>query len=125
PGPWRLWVGARGRGGAFGGVERSGRPPWLGDGGGGVGGRWGGGGGPGGQGPGGQPALDLVRLDRPRLDLHRVGLQVLELDELVLGDRARERGDEILLSSAVRRRRLRERERAEGFLELRADAVER
>ena len=72
-----------------------------------------------------QPALDLVRLDRARLDLARVGLQVLELDELVLGDRARERGDQILLGTAVGSRRLCERECAEGLLELRADAVER
>src|SRR5207237_623929 len=71
-----------------------------------------------------QTALDRVRLDRSRLDLHRVRLQVLELDEAMLIDRARELRNQVFLLADVRRRRLRERERAEGLLELRAHPVE-
>ena len=72
-----------------------------------------------------EAALDRVRLDRARHDLLLLGLQVLDLDELVLVDRLRELVDEILLGADVRRGCLREVERAERLLELRADAVER
>ena len=71
-----------------------------------------------------QPALDRVRLDRARDDLLLLGLQILELDEPVVVDRPRERVDEPLLLADVRRRGLREVERTERLLELRAHAVE-
>ena len=57
--------------------------------------------------------------------LRRLRLEVLELDDLVVGDRTRERGDEVLLCAGLRSRRLRELEDAERLLELRAHAVER
>ena len=72
-----------------------------------------------------ESALDRVRLDRARDDLLLLGLQILELDEPVIVDRARQRVDEPLLCADVRRRRLREVERTERLLELRAHAVER
>ncbi len=65
-----------------------------------------------------EPPLDRVWLDGPGRHLGRLGLQVLELDELVLRDRAGERGDEILLRSAVWGRRPRQLEDAECLLEL-------
>ena len=71
-----------------------------------------------------QAALDRVRLERARHDLLLLGLQILDLDELVLVDRLRELVDETLLVADVRRGCLRQVERAERLLELRADAVE-
>ena len=73
----------------------------------------------------GETPLDRVRLDDARHHLLHFRLQVLDLDEPVRVDRLRQLVDETFLLSDVRRRGLRELERAERLLELRAHAVER
>ena len=74
----------------------------------------------------GQLALEGVRLDQADARLLADG-HVLDLDEPLLADRLREVADELLLLGAGLRRlcRFRQRELAEGLLELLADALER
>ena len=73
----------------------------------------------------GETALDRVRLDDPRHDLLLLRLQVLDLDEPVRVDRLRQLVDETFFLADVWGGCLRELERAERLLELRAHAVER
>ncbi len=74
----------------------------------------------------GKLAAKAVRLDRSDARSRLAHLQVLDLDEAVLGDRVRERPDQLLLVVRGRRRLggLVQLELPKGLLELLADAVE-